>query len=288
LENCWAGKIDLCIGLKFPAYFIPHSNKVIWALHQYRAAYDLFDSQYSGLKNDLRGNEIKTVITNADNHYLTEAQRLFTISVNVAARMRQYNHIQAQPLYHPCPQMETFYAGAYGDYILMPSRINLTKRQKLAVEAMALSKSDIKLYIMGKADNPYESDVLRGMIKELKLQNRIKLFDYVSHEEKLKLYADAKAILFIPFDEDYGYITLEAMSASKAVITAADSGGSLEFIENGKTGLIADPTAESIAKAMDELAESRTLAETLGQAAKRHLAEMNITWAHVVKELTKP
>ena len=55
LEYSWAGKIDLCIGLKFPAYYIPHSNKVIWALHQHRQAYELFDTEYSNLKNDADG-----------------------------------------------------------------------------------------------------------------------------------------------------------------------------------------------------------------------------------------
>src|SRR5262249_41536777 len=32
--------VDAVIGLKFPAYLVPHRNKVLWVLHQYRAAYD--------------------------------------------------------------------------------------------------------------------------------------------------------------------------------------------------------------------------------------------------------
>lgn len=287
LEQSWAGKTDLCIGLKFPGYYIPHPNKVIWALHQYRAAYEFFNTDYSNLKDNIEGNRIKNIVVNADNIYLNETERIFTISKNVAARMKKYNGINASALYHPCPDMDKYFSGGYEDYILMPSRINITKRQLLAVEAMSFVKSDIKLCIVGHADNSYEYNRMTDLIKKHKLQNRVKCLDYVSLEEKLKLYANARAVLFIPFDEDYGYITLEAMAASKAVITTTDSGGPLEFIQDGKTGMITDPNAKEIAKAMDALAGSPALAETLGKAANRHLRDMDITWGHVIKELAK-
>jgi hypothetical protein len=35
--------VDRVIGLKFPAYLIPHPNKVLWILHQHRTAYELWD-----------------------------------------------------------------------------------------------------------------------------------------------------------------------------------------------------------------------------------------------------
>lgn len=89
-------------------------------------------------------------------------------------------------------------------------------------------------------------------------------------------------------DEDYGYITLEAMAASKAVITAKDSGGPLEFVVDGETGYVTEPDAKAIAEKIDELAVSETQAAEMGKKAKKHLSEMDISWANVVKELTKP
>lgn len=287
LTNSWAGKIDLCIGLKFPAYYIPHPNKVIWALHQHRAAYDLFDTEYSNIKDDNEGGENKRIIYNADNLYLKEAKRIYTISNNVTNRMSYYNNISSEPLYHPCPDMEKFYCGDYEDYILMPSRINITKRQKLAIEAMVYSKENTKLYIMGKADNPVEKENLLCFIKEKKLQNKVKFFDYVTQEEKYKLYANARAIIFIPMDEDYGYITLEAMAASKAIITAKDSGGTLEFITDDYNGLIVNPTPKDIARAFDQFAGSKKESIVKGKNSKKRLLDMNITWRNVIKELVK-
>jgi glycosyltransferase involved in cell wall biosynthesis len=46
------------------------------------------------------------------------------------------------------------------------------------------------------------------------------------------------AVLFAPYQEDYGYVTLEAFLSRKPVITARDSGGTLEFVEDGVNGYV--------------------------------------------------
>ena len=57
-------------------------------------------------------------------------------------------------------------------------------------------------------------------------------------------------MVFVPQDEDYGYITLEAMLAAKPVITVTDAGGPLEFITDGSEGLITAPEPAPLARAM--------------------------------------
>lgn len=287
VEWSWGGHIDLCIGLKFPAYYMPHPNKVVWALHQHRQAFDLFNTDFSTIKDDVEGRAIRDMITRADKEYLMEAKRRYTISQNVTNRMEKFTGIDSKCLYHPAPDMEKFYAGEYGDYIIMPSRINPTKRQHLAIEAMAKTKQNFKLYIVGGADNPAVKQELVDKIKKYKVEDKIVLYDFVSQEEKMALYSKSKAVLFIPKDEDYGYITLEGMAASKAVITAKDSGGPMEFILQDKTGIVADPTPDELARAMDYFIENKKAAEDMGKAAKQHLIDLDITWDSVVKELTR-
>lgn len=287
VENSWGGHHDLCIALKFPAYYMPHSNKVVWALHQHRAAFDLFDTDYSSIKNDEQGRKIRDMIRNADQKYLAEAKSVYTIAQNVSNRMMKYTNIKSTPLYHPCPDMEKFYSLEYGDYILMPSRINITKRQRLALEALALTRKNVKLVIVGKAENDVVKQSLIDYVKEKHLENQVIFMDFVSQEKKMELYAKARAVLFIPKDEDYGYITLEAMAASKMIITMKDSGGPLEFIDDEKNGIVSDNNPKELARHLDEVWESTSMAKNYGLAAKQKLVDMDITWSNVVKELTK-
>jgi glycosyltransferase involved in cell wall biosynthesis len=97
------------------------------------------------------------------------------------------------------------------------------------------------------------------------------------------LYAGALGVVYPPFDEDYGYVTLEAFLAAKPVITTTDAGGPLEFVQDGVNGFICEPEASSLAAAIERLAGDRALAERLGRAGRR-VAE-TITWDGVIEQL---
>ena len=87
----------------------------------------------------------------------------------------------------------------------------------------------------------------------------------------------------MPAQEDYGYVTLQAFYAGKPVITAADSGGVLEWVENGVSGLVTDGTAAGIAAAIDKLSFDRDLARALGEEGRRRVASLD--WQTVVSRL---
>ena len=70
---------------------------------------------------------------------------------------------------------------------------------------------------------------------------RIEFLGYVNEDQKREYYANALVVLFVPFDEDYGFITIEAMKSRKPVITTTDSGGPLEFVKTDHTGFVVSP-----------------------------------------------
>ena len=82
----------------------------------------------------------------------------------------------------------------------------------------------------------------------------------------VKLYAGAAAVVFPPFDEDYGYITLEAFLARKPVVTTSDAGGPLEFVTDGVTGLVAAPDPESLGAAIATAVADAKRAASMGDA----------------------
>ncbi len=59
-------RVDRLIGLRFPAYLIPHPNKVLWILHQHRTAYELWDHTLSDLVYYPNGSQVRDTIEQAD------------------------------------------------------------------------------------------------------------------------------------------------------------------------------------------------------------------------------
>lgn len=102
-ESCGM-KVDRVIGLKFPAYLMPHPNKVLWLVHQHRPAYDLWSHPEAGdLQQQHDGQQVRDAIRKADSSLIPEYKARFAISGNVAGRLRRFNGLEATPLYQPPP-----------------------------------------------------------------------------------------------------------------------------------------------------------------------------------------
>lgn len=277
--------IDLAIGLKFPAYLMRHPRKVGWILHQHREAYELFEERIGSLAADPNGFAVREAIRAIDTEHLQTFERLFANSLTVAARLMRNNGLQAKPLYHPPPLADRLRQGPYGDYLYVPSRISELKRQTLVLEALALTHHPVKLVISGAFEDPHSKTAFESALADRRIEGRVRYDGKVSTEEMIDLYAGSLAVIFVPVDEDYGYITLEAMLAGKAVLTARDSGGPLEFITHEEEGLVAEPTAKAIAQAMDRLWQERTRTVNYGQAARARYERLSISWDHAIEAL---
>jgi glycosyltransferase involved in cell wall biosynthesis len=273
--------------MKFPAYYIRHHSKVLWLLHQFRQAYDLWGTPYASLPDTPQGRRIRELIARGDNAYLVEAERIYSISETTRARLRSFNDLDAEVLYPPVIAPERYGSEEYGDYVFSPSRISPGKRQELLVRALAETSSDVRLVLAGSPDAPEHLRSLERLIEELDVAERVELHaGWISEEQKRELFAGALACAYVPYDEDsYGYVSLEAFHSRKPVITCTDSGGTLELIEHRRSGLVVEPEAPALAAAMDELREDPTLATRLGEAAFARIGELEISWDRVVERL---
>lgn len=284
-ESCGSA-IDLVIGLKFPAYLIPHPNKVLWILHQHRQAYELWDHpSYGDLIHAPNGREVREAIVRADRLLIPEARALFTNSRNVSGRLKKFCGIDSQPLYHPPPAAEKYYCGQGGEYFYYPSHICAIKRQELLIQALAHCRNPVQVLFSGGIDQPLLLEKLKSLAVALKVDRQIRWLGGVSEEEKRELYSKALALVYLPYDEDLGYVPLEAMLAAKPVITCSDSGGPLEFVESNQTGLVVAPQPVALAAALDQLWENRTLARQLGENGRDHYVSLGISWENVLARL---
>ncbi len=270
--------VDRVISLQFPAYGVQHDEHSVWVMHQHRAAYELFDEQTasSGMQT------LRPEVIDFDNRVLANAKRLFANSHRVAERLQTYNGLDAQALYHPPHGEEHFYCGEAEPYIFYPSRLEGLKRQDLLIKAAAHLKTPVKILIGGSGG---QARAYQQLINDLDVGDKVRLIGRFSEAEKLALYAKSLAVFFGPFDEDYGYITLEAMLSSKAVITCSDSGGPLEFVEEAETGFVVEPEPELIAERIDYLYSNPAKARDMGLAGRAAYANKNISWEHVASQL---
>jgi glycosyltransferase involved in cell wall biosynthesis len=272
---------DLVIATNFPSYFVRHDRKVVWLFHQHRAAYDAIDQPWSDFTDDDEALEAQRMLTEWDTRALDEAARLFTTSGVVATRLARYNGLAAEPLYHPPPLHDRLHPGPFGAYVFCPTRLEGNKRPELMVGAAEYLTGDTLIRIAGRGSL---HDALVAQAKSSRRADQVEMLGFVDDDRLIELYANALAVVYAPFDEDYGYVTLQAFFAGKPVITAADSGGVLEWVEDGVSGLVTDGTPAGVAAAIDKLAFDNTLARALGEEGRRRVAQLD--WADVVARLT--
>lgn len=281
LKAGWGDEIDRVIGTKFPSYVVRHPSKVTWLTHQFRQVYDLFETEWSGYSREPEDLRVRETIRRIDCTALGEGKALYAISKNVADRAKRYNGLDAGVLYPPPPGADDFRPGTQGDYILSVGRIDALKRVEPLIQAMKLVKGKIRCVIAGTG--PDETR-LRAEVERLGIGDRVTMLGAVPFEELSGLMSNALGVYFAPYDEDYGYVTLEAFLCQKPVVTAPDSGGPLEFVEDDVTGYVRTLDPESLADAIDRLGSNRAHARSMGEAGYERARV--IGWDPVIEALT--
>lgn len=281
-----AFNVDRVIGLKFPAYLIPHDDVVIWLVHQLRQAYD---PPPVGWPADPELDEVVSAVRTADRHAFASARRMYTISPMVAERLHRTNGITAEVLMTPPHAEQEFRTEPAEDFIVALGRISDGKRQRLAVEAMRHAAPGYRLVLAGAPDSPAVLADLRREIADAGTGDRVEIIPrFISEEEKLDLIARCLGSVYLPIDEDsYGYVCYEAAMSNKPSVTGTDSGGTLTLVDHGRTGLVSAPDPSALAAAFDELALHRDRAEAMGRNARTLALELDLSWERVIEELTR-
>src|SRR5262249_46929065 len=194
-------------------------------------------------------------------------KRVFAIGEEVRDRLLKFNRIPSEVLYQ-ATTLSGFHCGR-SDYLFMPGRLHRWKRVDLVIEAMGYVRAPIKLLSSGTGDS-------ETALKELARENEnIAFLGRISDEELLEYYANALAVLFVPYNEDFGLVAIEAFHSGKPIITCSDSGQPARMTSRFQAGLICDPTPKTIATAIDFLSASPETARRLGENGRRKVAEMN-------------
>jgi glycosyltransferase involved in cell wall biosynthesis len=277
-------KVDQVISLRFPGYAVQHPNHVLWLNHRMREYYDLWDqfSSHLSWKGRIKEGVRRSLIHRADKYLFNRMQRRYVISGTVQARLQRFGNIQSEVLYPP-PPVRNYRHDSYGNYIFGVSRLSPLKRFDLVLRALAEPiAATMQCVIAGEGA---ELERLKALASHLDIEHRVQFVGRLTDEQMIDHLARCRAVVFPPFNEDYGFVTVEAYMCGKAVITCTDSGGPSELVRDGETGFVTDPTPEALSEAMRKLVDDRNLAQRMGEAG--HAVATRMTWAGAVEQLLR-
>jgi glycosyltransferase involved in cell wall biosynthesis len=274
-------RIDQVISLRYPSFAVRHPVHVSWINHTMREYYDLWPTFSAPLSWKARFKERvrRRLIHRADTFLLHRARRVFAQSRTVAERLQRWNRLRAEVLYPPPPPRD-YRSESYDDYVFAVSRLAPLKRLDLLIEALAEPVADgIRCVIAGDGE---EATSLRNLVAARRLEARVQLVGRLSEEALLAHLARCRAVCFVPFQEDYGFVTVEAFASQKPVVTCLDSGGPAELVDHERNGLVCDPSPPDLALALRRIMDE-AFARRLGKAARQTVDSM--TWPAAVRRL---
>ncbi len=207
-------------------------------------------------------------------------QRRFVISSTVQARLARWGGVPSDVIHPPAP-VRAYRCDGYGDYIFAVSRLTPLKRFDLLLDALAQPAAHgIRAVIAGEGES---GDALLEQRRRLGLDRRVEFVGRLDDGQLLDHLARCRAVAFTPLDEDYGFVTVEAFAAHKAVVTCRDSGGPTELVSDGVHGLVCEPTAAAVADGLRRLMDDAAAAKRMGQAGADRAALL--TWPETVRRL---
>jgi glycosyltransferase involved in cell wall biosynthesis len=163
-----------------------------------------------------------------------------------------------------------FYTRKHDEVVIgCAGRLSEEKGHRYLIEAASeLTKTNDNFIVLIAGEGPEEAS-LRKMILEKRLDDHVKLSGFVSN---IRSFMDSIDFFVLPsLWEGFGYVTIEAMAASKPVI-AFNTGSNPEIIAEGGTGvLIDDFNIKALAESMRILIEDASMRERMGSEGRKRV-----------------
>lgn len=138
---------------------------------------------------------------------------------------------------------------------------------------------NLHIYIAGSGP---EGGNLKGLVKELNIEENVKFLGFISEEEKFSYYKSVDVCAFPSKYEPFGIVLLEAMACGKPVV-ASNVGGIPFVVEDGKTGLLFESgNVEELAEKIIMLLRDEELREKMGEAGRERAKEF--TWDKIAEQ----
>jgi len=155
--------------------------------------------------------------------------------------------------------------------IISAGRLVPWKGFDLLIESLA-EMPDWNVIIVGDGPDKLR---LQGLIKNMDLEKRVKMLGNIPREELLKKISQSKIFALLSTFESFSFQIVEAMYSGAPVI-AGNIGNISEIIENGKDGILIDPTdKDQFVSAVERLSADPVLRDALVSKARLKAQEFS-------------
>lgn len=134
---------------------------------------------------------------------------------------------------------------------------------------------EARLTAIGAYNNDAYFDRVRNLIDQKGLAGRVEMLGKRDHAEVTR-YVKESNVVVIPeqWDNMSPVVLVEAMSHGKPVV-ASNIGGIPEFVEDGKSGLLAEPSSsEDFAGKISKVLADEAFSEEISRSAKNHIRKI--------------
>lgn len=210
-----------------------------------------------------------------DQHAVQACDLVLTNSRYTASKIDLIYHISATVCYQGISSFSppTSSSENIPPYFLTVSRLEQLKHVDTIIKAMDIlvhqqQQHDVSLMLVGTGT---EEARLHELVRQLNLQQHVIFPGYVTDDTLHHYYSEALAVVYVPEDEPFGLVPLEAMMHATPVITS-NSGGTLETVQDQETGLHVEPgNADQLADAMLFLCQNPEKAIQMGKKGYQHV-----------------
>jgi glycosyltransferase involved in cell wall biosynthesis len=260
---------DILLTVGYPAFALKHPHKRVLLFSLSSSLHEHFGTEY-GVLSTPQYRRIRAAVYAAEQKCLMEAERVLCASEALAAQIQAQYHLPAKAVMFNSNLNHSSPAGFFeeGTWVVCESTLEPSDRMDLLLNAVTHAREQWQLMIFVPSASDVYKEALHQRIEQLGLKKHV-----VVKNSALSLQdgaQQAKVFAALPFTTTrIPEGLLQAIKCHIPVVTASDCGAVLEVTQNERNGLVVEPSASEIARAMDLLVSDTKLHQRLSHGYGR-------------------
>ena len=171
------------------------------------------------------------------------------------------------------------------DLILYLGRLDPIKGPDLFITTVLelSNRKNLEAWVVGGEKYTYEKQLLQTQSSVLTLNEKIRFFEPVPHQQLPWLYSAADILIVPSYYESFSMVTAESLATGTPVI-ASDVAGPASLIEDGKSGFLISPgNSTEFGSKINYLLDSKEILEKMSAYAPSTVS--HLAWPRIIEKI---